>query len=352
MKIAFFRKDLIRALSHHEVQAWAVQMSVMFSCGIPLVSILNAIGVSGLDKIASVSEMLSKKVTQGHSLSSAMQAAAPAFSPLVTGLVVLGERSGQLSIILERIAEREERRDRTERMIKGALAYPILLGVVSLGMALFMAVYMFPKLLPFLTSLGAELPWPTRMLIWGTENISVLFLITTIVLVGIWRFFSASTDSRLDGAREWLIYESPVIGRLNSDRVYADCFSDFHLLLEAGYDLLSTLKASRSPWEAHNRRVARCIGYLREGQDFSEAVQMSEIFPARYWMQIQSGDETGELPKMFGMLAAQLDESVSLRLASLIQIIEPMMFAVMGVITGFVVMATFLPMYSLASSLG
>lgn len=337
-------------LSHHDVQVWSFQLSIMLSAGISLVSALESIAKGGMSRLASISELLSGKLSSGSSLSEAMTSVRPAFSPLAVNLVSIGEHSGQLSSVLRRLSSRAARRDSVERQLKSSLAYPLFLSAVSLGMALFMAFYMFPKILPFLVGLGVALPWPTRVLLWSVENLSSAVLIITIIIVGTVRLLSSSEDSRLRQARDSVVFSSPVIGEVNRHRVYADCFSDLHLLLEAGCDLLSSLKAVHSSWPEFNLRKEQCVEELRAGLNFVEAVEASGLFPRAFLLQLTSAEETGQLPRILEMLSDQLDESVTLKVRQLTQVFEPMVFVVMGVVTGFVVLATFLPLYGVVAT--
>jgi type IV pilus assembly protein PilC len=337
-------------LRHHEVHAWALQMHIMQSSGVPLITSLESLSRSEIPRMAPASALLVKRLLAGHSLSMAVHSIQPAFSPFVVNMIEIGEKSGHLATVLQRISLRSARRDKMERGIKGALAYPFFLAVVSIAMALFMAFYMFPKMLPFLTGLGVELPAPTRLLIWATGNLSSLLLIFTILAVGAARLLANGADARVARARQWLLYQSPVIGPLNQERVYADCFSDLNLLLEAGCDLLSSLKLLHSPWVEHNERVSKCIELIRAGAEFGEAGEESALFPRRFMLQIKSGEESGQLPHIFKIISQQLDEQVNYRIAGIVAVAEPAIFMIMGVVTGFVVLATFLPLYSLTSS--
>lgn len=336
--------------SHHETHLWAFQLYVMLSAGITLVSSLESLAKSALPRLSTACDELNSKIVQGRSLSQAMLSLRPTFSPLAINLISIGEHSGQLSSVLQRLSLRASRRDKMERMLKSSLAYPVFLSTVSLGMALFMAFYMFPKILPFLVGLGVELPWPTRALIWGVEHLSSAVLIVTIVLVGVVRLVVTSEESHLVRFREKLLFQTPLLGSLNRHRVYADCFSDLHLLLEAGCDLVSSLKALHTNWPEFNARKERCLEELREGANFVEAVGSSELFPRLFLLQLSTGEETGNLPRIFEMLSEQLDEAVTLRMSQVTQILEPLMFAVMGMVTGFVVLATFLPMYGVVTT--
>lgn len=337
-------------LSHHDTHLWAFQLHIMLSAGITVVTSLESLSKSGLPRLSEACERLNEKIVGGMSLSQAMVSLRPTFSSLAINLVSIGEHSGQLSLVLRSLSLRASRRDRMERMLRSSLAYPVFLSTVSLGMALFMAFYMFPKILPFLVGLGVALPWPTRLLLWSVENLSSAVLIVTILLVGTARLMATSEGTPMARFRDKILYHSPVIGVLNRNRVYGDCFGDLHLLLEAGCDLLSSLKVIHSSWPEFNRRKERCLEELKAGSNFVEAVDSSQLFPRIFLLQLTSAEETGRLPRTFEMLSEQLDEMVILKTNWLTQILEPLVFVVMGIITGFVVLATFLPMYGVVTS--
>lgn len=343
-------EEKAKPLRHSEVHIWAMQLYIMLSSGIPVTTALESISRSDLPRIAPVCDQVARQISRGLSLSEAMAKANPGFSQFVLNLVLIGEKSGQISHVLKRISLRSSRRSKLERELKSALAYPVFLAIVSLGMAFFMAFYMFPKMLPFLTGLGVALPWPTRVLVWTTNNLSSGLLILTILMVGAGRLLTTSGDQRLQRVRDWLLFNSPVIGGVNQDRVYSDCLSDLHLMLEAGLDLMASLKTLNSTWPEHNERVKKCIQEIRAGAFFSDAVEKTEMLPHRFWVQIRSGEETGTLPDIFSMTAENLDEMVALRVTAIVGIVEPAIFLALGFVAGFIVMATFLPLYSLTSS--
>ena len=217
-------------------------------------------------------------------------------------------------------------------------------------MAFFMAFYMFPQLLPFLTGLRVPLPWPTRALIWGTDHLASFLVIFTVLAGWAAHLLRSSSNQRIARVRDWLLYRSPVFGKLNRERVYADCLSDLHLLLVASCDLVEGLKALNPPWLEQRERVRECVQEIRSGSSFSRAVETSGILPRRFLAQVNSAEETGQLPTTFRLLAAQLEESLTMEVERLVQLLEPAIMAGMGLVTGFIVLATFLPLYSMAST--
>lgn len=334
----------LNPLSHHEVHLWALQMHLLLTSGMPLHHGLELLAAGEeLPRIASVCELLAEGISQGHRLSQAMKALAPTFGDLEVNFVAIGEKTGQLHHVFERVAERSLQRSKTEQEVRSALAYPFFLTLVSVAMAAFMAFYMFPQILPFLTGLGVPLPWPTRALLWVTQNLGWAFLCLT-VLAG-WLGYLVSSRA------EWLLYEAPVVGRLNRNRVYADSLSDLAMMLEAQGDLLVSLDSLRPPWQAQQQRALVCVKAIETGSSVSEAVKESELFPRWLLAPIASAEETGQFSVTFRYLSDQLEEAVLMEVERLLQMLEPLLMGGMGLVVGFVILATFLPLYSMTSQL-
>lgn len=339
-------------LSHHEIHLWALQMHLLLSSGMPLHEGLELLASSeDLPRISTICDQLADGISQGQRLSQSMRSLNPTFGELVVNFVAVGERSGKLPEVFSRISERALRRGKTEHTVQAALAYPIFLTVVCGAMAGFMAFYMFPQLMPFLKGLGVTLPWPTRTLLWLTSHLTLLLVIFT-VLAGWAGFLLASkTNPWATRVRDWLTYKSPVIGRLNRNRVYADCLADLHLLLEAQCDLLVSLSSLRPPWDEQRERILVCVHEIGTGLSFSEAVEKSGMLPRWFLSPMSSAEETGQFSNTFKYLSEQLEEAVIMDVERLLQLLEPMLMAGMGLVTGFVVLATFLPLYSMTSSI-
>lgn len=337
-------------LTEHDTHTWALQLHLMLSAGVPLLTALESIAESELPRVAPATEQLATKLGHGHRLSSAMESMKPVFGDFVLSLVVVGENTGTLAEVMERASERAARQDKLKREFKAALAYPSFLALTSLAMAGFMAFYMFPRLLPFLQGLSVPLPWPTRLMMSLTGNLSAAILIGTILAAWGIRLLVSGEDPRTDRIRAWLFFQSPGLGRINSERELADSVKDLSLLLEAGCDLLTSLKTLRSNSSEQRRRVNDCLSALQRGTDFAGAVDKSGLIPKSFSLQVTAAEEVGELARAFRDIAEVLDESVNLRLANLIRLAEPTILIFMGLVCGFVVLATFMPLYTVATS--
>lgn len=338
------------ALTERDTQIWALQMHLMLSAGVPLLTALESIARSDLPRLSPACERLATQLGHGHRLCSAMESMKPVFGDFVLSLMVVGENTGTLANVMERASERADRQDRLRREFKAALAYPGFLALTSVSMAAFMAFYMFPRLLPFLQGLSVPLPWPTRFMISLTGSLSAVILIGTILSAWLIRLLVFGDDPRTERLRAWLLFKSPGLGKINSERELADCMKDLSLLLEAGCDLLTSLKTLRTTSSEQRRRVNHCLNELRSGSDFTRAAQNSGLIPKRFSIQVNTAEEVGELPRAFRDIAEVLDESVNLRLSKTTQLAEPIILLAMGLVSGFVVLATFMPLYSLASA--
>jgi type II secretory pathway component PulF len=341
-----------QALSDHELHLWGLQMHLLLQSGMPLHSGLELLAAGEeLPRISAACDRLADGISQGHRLSEAMHRLHPTFGTFAVNLVSVGEKSGRLGEVFGRIAERALRRGKTEQAVRGALAYPVFLTAVSGAMAGFMAFYMFPRILPFLAGLKVELPWPTRLLIWGTSNVGWLVLAISVLAAWLGYLLIGDGTPRTARMRDWLLYHSPVFGRLNRHRVYADCLADLYLLVEAQCSLLGSLRSLTPLWNEQRGRIRACVNAIEAGSSVSEAVASSGMLPPFFYASISSAEETGHFASTFRVLAEQLEESVLMEIERLLQLLEPALMAGMGLLVGFIVVASFLPLYSLTSSL-
>lgn len=337
-------------LTHQEVHLWGLQMHLLLGSGMPLHEGLELLAASeDLPRISSVCDRLAEGISQGLRLSQVMKLLHPTFSELVVSYVAVGEKSGRLHQVFARIAERSLRLGRTEQTVRSALAYPVFLTLVSVAMAGFMAFYMFPHLLPLLTGLGVPLPWPTRALLWGTHHLAWLLALFTVICGWLGYILAADHNPRLESFRDGLLYHSPVIGRLNRNRVYSDCLADLSMLLESQGDLLASLSSLRPPWMEQRQRILVCVKSIETGSSISQAVEESGVLPRWLLSPVSAAEETGQFAETFRYLSLQLEEAVLMELERLLQLLEPVLMGGMGLVTGFVVLATFLPLYSITS---
>ncbi len=121
-------------------------------------------------------------------------------------------------------------------------------------------------------------------------------------------------------------------------------------MLEANVDLVTSLKALYSPSQTYKKKIENCLQDIKNGDSFSDAIQSSGLFPPEYYLQVSSAEETGQIPRILKRMAESLDETINTRISQLIQLLEPAILVVMGLVTGFVVLATFLPLYSMAAT--
>ncbi len=338
------------ALTYQEVHLWGLQMHLLLGSGTPLHEGLELLATSeDLPRISLVCDRLAEGISQGKCLSQVMRSLHPTFSELVVSYVAVGEKSGRLHEVFARVAERSMRLARTEQTVRSALAYPVFLTLVSLAMAGFMAFYMFPQLLPLLTGLGVGLPWPTRALLWCSHYLAWLLALLVVISGWVGYVLAADGSPRVERVRDWLLYQSPVVGRLNRNRVYSDCLGDLAMLLEAQGDLLASISSLRPPWFQQRERLRACVKAIQTGSSVSQAVEESRVLPRWLLSPMSAAEETGQLAETFQYLSRQMEEAVLTELERMLQLLEPIMMGGMGLVTGFIVLATFLPLYSITS---
>jgi type IV pilus assembly protein PilC len=303
-------------------------------------------------KFEKILQDISKNVKEGLSLSEAVAKYPVVFSTLWRGIVEVGEASGNLPFVLEKLASYLELRMEFERKIKSALVYPSILIVASTIALMVFFLIILPKFAELFKSFGADLPLFTRMLFSGTEfvlkNIVVL-CITTVILIVV----AINYIKRPATRRSWdkLKLQLPLVGSLFFLACIERLTSTIYILLDSGLPVVYTLEvAARSVGNTLiEENILQIKDRVREGASLSKELSNMQIFPLLISEMAKIGEETGTMPKVFHKIATHYQTDMSTRVDRLVSAFEPIMIIVMGVVIGGLVIALFLPLFRIAS---
>jgi type II secretory pathway component PulF len=338
-------------LGESELRDFFVQFQVLLGAGVPVVMALDSLSKSSSPRTSYVAEHLSLEIRSGHYISSAMSRFPRSFDPLSISTVRVGEKSGRLTVSMRRLAEIYEWRLRVRRQMVEALAYPVCVLVLSLTLVLFLSGYMLPRILPLLTSLDVPLPAPTRLLLFLTQQQWIL----AVPLAGILLFLADrawGNEDRQESMKQWILYSSPMLGRINRTRSMSRLCSELAMLTEVGLSLFDGLRTQSLVAPDHRLRGALDDAYRRvvRGEEVGPAVQaQSYLYPIVH-SALTTGLETGRLPRSLNAASKLLDVEADSSTERLLQTLEPLVMLILGVVVGGMLLACFLPIYSLISS--
>ncbi len=338
-----------------ELVVFSRQLATMVEAGVPLVQSLNILAEqSESHSMQRVIESLHDDVEGGKSLSEALEKHKKVFSTLFISMIRAGESSGSLQEILDRLASYIEKTNALQKKIKAALVYPSVVAFMAFGITYGMLTFVIPKFAGIFTSLNAELPLPTRVLI----NLSD-FLRNNVVwvlggLTGSAVLFFRFVNTK--GGRFWFDSQKlkmPIFGPLFMKVAVSKFSRTLSTLLKSGVPILAALDIVAKT--AGNARIEKVIDEvrlsIREGETVAAPLMKKRIFPPMVVRMVAVGEETGELDKMLTKIADFYDVQVDTAVEGLTSLIEPLVIAFLGSVIGGIVIALFLPILTLTSAI-
>jgi type IV pilus assembly protein PilC len=332
------------------------QFSVMIDAGLPLVQCLEILGSQQEHKVFKRTLLqVRQDVESGSNLADAMRKHPKVFNDLFTNMVAAGEAGGILDTILQRLATYIEKSVKLNSQVKSAMIYP----VAVIGIACIVVAVILWKVIPvfasLFASLGAELPLPTRVVIAMSNFIGdfwwLIGLGSVAFVYGIRKYHATYKGKRVvDG----ILLKAPILGMLLRKIAVARFCRTLSTLTSSGVPILDGLQITART--AGNSIVEDAIMATRksveEGKTISEPLGDTEVFPPMVVQMIAVGEQTGALDTMLSKIADFYEDEVDLAVAGLMKLLEPILIAFLGVAIGGIVIAMYMPMFSLISQIG
>jgi type IV pilus assembly protein PilC len=331
------------------------QFSVMIDAGLPLVQCLDILGNQEEDRnFAAVILQTRSDVEAGASLADAMRKHPKTFDPLFTNMIAAGEAGGILDTILKRLSTYIEKAVKLAGQVKSAMIYPIAVVVIAgavVGVILWKVIPTFAQLF---SGLGAELPLPTRVVIFMSDNLVRYFPFLLVGAGGAGYAFKSYYATE-NGRRtiDSLSLKAPVLGNIMRKIAVARFCRTLSTLIASGVPILDGLEITAKT--SGNAIVEDAIMVTRKsierGETISVPLKETAVFPPMVTQMIGVGEATGALDTMLGKIADFYEEEVDTAVAGLLTLLEPIMIAVLGVVVGGIVIAMYLPIFDLISKL-
>ena len=348
-------KKRARGVDPKNLAVFTRQFSVMIDAGLPLVQCLEILGSQEEDKnFSGVILATRADVETGASLADAMKKHPKVFDPLFTNMIAAGEAGGILDTILKRLATYIEKAVKLKGQVKSAMIYPIAVVVIAsvvVGVILWKVIPTFANLF---AGLGADLPLPTRVVIALSNGLVRFgpFLIVGMVGASFGaKSYYATPNGRkvVDGA----VLKMPILGILMRKIAVARFCRTLSTLLASGVSILEALDITART--SGNAIVEEAIQTTRKsierGETIAGPLKDTAVFPPMVVQMIGVGEATGALDTMLGKIADFYEEEVDVAVAGLLTLLEPLMIALLGGIVGGIVIAMYMPIFSLITKL-
>ena len=334
-----------------EKAVFASKLAALVDAGVPIVRSLDL--MASQQKLPMFKRALTKvslDVNEGVALGAAIRKWPKVFDQLSVAMVEAGEAGGVLDESLKRLAKLLEDNAKLQNQIKGALGYPVAVLVIAILVFLGMTIFLIPTFAGIFEDLGAELPAFTQLLV----NLSTLLrsvvalYIVGALLIAIWMFsrYYGTHNGRRQVDR--LILKVPLFGELIMMTATAQFCRIFSSLTRAGVPILMSLEISSQT--AGNSIISDAIlqsrALVQEGVLLSTALIRQKVLPDMALNMLSIGEETGEMDKMLSKVADFYEDEVSAMVKALTSMLEPAMIVVVGGIVGSILLAMYLPMFT------
>ena len=353
--VARDKKPRAKSVKAKDLAVFTRQFSVMIGAGLPLVQCLDILGTQAEDKnFGDVILATRADVEGGASLADAMRKHPKTFDSLFTNMIAAGEAGGILDAILKRLATYIEKAVKLKGQVKSAMVYPISVIVIAtlvVGAILWKVIPTFAQLF---AGLGADLPLPTQIVISLSNGLVrfMPFIVVGIVAAGFgFRTYYQTVGGRMVVDR--VVLKLPVLGSLMRKIAVARFCRTLSTLLASGVSILEALDITART--AGNAVVEDGIFTTRKsierGETIAGPLKQTGVFPPMVVQMIGVGEATGALDTMLSKIADFYEEEVDVAVAGLLTLLEPLMIALLGGIVGGIVIAMYLPIFSLISEL-
>jgi len=334
-----------------DISRFTRQFATMIGAGLPMVQCLeileNQLESAEFRKIAS---KIKESVQAGSTLSEALAKHKKVFDDLYVNMVEAGEIGGALDTILVRLALYREKADKLARQVKGAMVYPVVVGVVAGGVTFAMLTFIVPVFAKMFSGLGAELPAPTQMVLnlsgFLRSNILTMIVAAIAALVG---FKFALRNPNFNLAFDKFKLRMPLLGDLIRKSSISRFTRTLSTLLSSGVSILDALEitAKTSGNLVIQHAIRKSMLSIAEGETITAPLKESGVFPPMVTQMISVGEKTGGLDDMLSKIADFYDEEVDAAVAALTSVIEPIIIVFMGAVIGGILIAMYLPMFDI-----
>ena len=329
------------------------QFLTLIRAGMPILGSLEMLAKSQRNaNFAGQLQNVSARVRTGEAISSAFEAQG-GFPLMYTTTLLAGERSGNLEEVLGRYLSFQRVALAFRKKLVASLIYPALLITLVLGLFIFLITFVVPQFAKLYDQIGTKLPSITLfMLALGTgAQHYVLYVLPILILIGylLWRWSRTDTGAeRIDRIRIAL----PIFGKIWLKYQVAMFARTLSTLLTGGIPLVPSLEtAARSITSKRiSKSVFSAVTAVREGKGLAKSLEATKVFPELSTEMIEVGESTGALPQMLNSVAEFFEEDVQTALTAALALIEPAILIVMGAVVVTILIALYLPIFSMSNA--
>jgi type IV pilus assembly protein PilC len=334
------------------------QLATLIDSGLPLLRGLTVLSRQEPNPVMkSTVTTLAENVQTGSTFSETLSQFPRIFNKLYVNMVKAGELGGVLEIVLNRLAEYQEKAQKLKNKVMAAMMYPLIVMIIAVAIMIFLMVVIVPKFEKiFADMLGDsnKLPGITKLVIsisrWIGES-AIFLVVGGVILVIAWRLFSSNPKGRaiIDS---WML-RLPLLGDVQRKTSISRFARTLGTLVTSGVPILQALNITRET--AGNVVISNAITKIhdavKEGESMVGPLEASGVFPPMVISMVDVGEETGQLPEMLLKIADVYEDEVDNSVAALTSMLEPLMIVFLALVVGTIVIALFLPLTTIIQQL-
>ncbi len=341
-------------ITEKDVVLFTRQFSTMIDAGLPMVQCLDIFAKQSENKtFGDVIRDVKTNIEVGSNLSDALRKHPDAFDSLYCNMVEAGESGGTLDVILQRLAGYIEKALALKAKVKSAMVYPGVIVGVAFVVVAFLMVFVIPSFATMFEKGGAELPWPTAVVM----DVSNFFRYGWYYMIGgfvafifIFKKIYATDKGRLEIDRFSL--KAPVFGPLLRKVAVAKFTRTLATLISGGVPIIEGLNicARIAGNKIIEIAIFQTIEAIKEGETIAAPLERQAVFPPMVVQMIDVGEASGALDAMLEKIADFYDEEVDNAVDAMTSLLEPMLMVFLGIIIGFIVVAMYLPIFKMGEA--
>ena len=354
ISIPFLEKKTIKG---KVLMIFTRQLATLIDAGLPLLRGLSVLGKQEPDPVLKKTiNQLAEAVQGGGTFSDGLMSHPRIFNKLYVNMVKAGELGGVLEVVLNRLAEFQEKAQKVKGKVQSAMMYPAIVMVIAVFIVAGLLVFIVPKFEQIFADMlgGKPLPLLTQIVVGASrgikDNIFWLLIIGGGLYSGAKYLISTPKGSVLF---DQFILKAPLFGDLTRKNGISRFSRTLGTLVTSGVPILQALNITKET--AGNAVISTAIGKIhdavREGESIVRPMEASGVFPPMVISMVDVGEETGQLPEMLLKVADLYDDEVDSAVAGLTSLMEPIMIVFLAVVVGSIVIALFLPLIGIISGM-
>jgi type IV pilus assembly protein PilC len=331
-------------------------LATMLAAGMPILKALDVIAHDNENELmSSVVMSLRTSISSGTTFADSLNQFPQYFNELYCNLVRAGEKSATLDVVLNRLAKYLEKIQTLKSKIKTALIYPIAIITVATVVSLILLVFVIPQFQTMFQNAGVQLPFFTLMVIHLSDFVRhYWYLILIVIFLAVWTFRKLKQTNPVFADRvDAYLLRIFIVGTIIKKAIISRFTRTLAITLDAGMPIVDSMKAMIRIMgnRVYSKGIQQICDDISSGHPLSSSMEQTKLFPNMVIQMVSVGEASGEMGAMLNNIANYYEEEVNIVVDNMMTLLEPAIIVVLGVIIGCFVVAMYLPIFKLGTTI-